>query len=119
MRGILAVLVTVCLGGCFDTTPEERVAVICDALCKCNAPPLPSEQQLCVSQCQQEFAQVAGQVGDSCVSCVESHVKMCATLENDCDSVCQISPPPPPPEGGSGSGSDFPVDAGIVIVDAF
>ena len=96
MRGIrlvvgLALLVTAC-----DAGVEERATTVCTTLCKCQAPPIAMQQQACIDDCVPEFIQVADQLTEECLSCIEGHTNRCATVEVDCEPVCNIDEPPPP-----------------------
>ena len=79
------------LAGC-DSTPEERIAAACTAICGCEQPALPLQQQRCIGQCELDFAGVIG-VSEECVACVTAHVTSCRTLRADCQRVCSVDPP--------------------------
>lgn len=85
-------LVLAVLGGC-EVTDSQRATAACEAICECQAAPLPALQDRCVAQCT---AQVDVQLSDDCLACVSSH-DTCATLERDCEPLCNPSQPVPDP----------------------
>ena len=82
--------------GC-DSTPEQRIATACSAICSCEQPPLPLQQQRCVAGCKKA---VGIDVPESCVACLTSHLTSCRTLRTDCEALCSSPPQPTFADGG-------------------
>ena len=102
MRGIYwrwsALWLVAALTAC-DASLQESVTAACTSLCGCEASPLPGEQQECIGECVNE---VPASVPLACLDCITAHANRCATLEIDCDPLCDPEPdpdPPPPPPG--------------------
>ncbi len=96
MRG-LAVAWIVLAGlvwGCTQTQQDEARSM-CNVLCDCMAPPLPSERRDCNTKCVSQFSTTS--LTDACTECVFEHANRCATLNEDCTPLCQQPQP-----GGNG-----------------
>lgn len=72
-----------------ELSESDRIAAACTALCECMVAPLPAVQDQCIAECA---AEVDVQLTDECVACISTHDR-CATLERDCEPLC--NPPEP------------------------
>lgn len=97
-RGLVFTIGAIGLLSACELPPEQRAAAACVTICECTAPPLPAVQEQCVAECMLE---APDELSDDCLACISGH-ETCATLERDCEPICD---PPEPPV--------FIVDAGI------
>jgi hypothetical protein len=90
-----------------DAGREEQVTAACTAFCRCDGPPVPTLQEQCVNECVADL--VPAPIPEACLSCITAHANRCATIEIDCEPVCDIDdePQPVPPNDDP----PIPVDA--------
>jgi hypothetical protein len=96
MRGIrlAGLLALVASFAACDSTPLERASASCTVICGCFLPPVPSQQEECITEC---IGDLGGFLSEECTSCIAGHVNQCSTLEIDCEPICDIDDDPPPP----------------------
>ncbi|MFN0246626.1 MAG: hypothetical protein ACKV2T_06940 [Kofleriaceae bacterium] len=87
------VMAAACLVSACELSDSERVASACTAICRCEAAPLPTLQDRCIAECTEEIGGGVG-IPDDCLACISGN-DSCATIERDCEPVCN---PPDPPE---------------------
>jgi hypothetical protein len=89
----------VALAAC-DSSPEERISALCTTACRCFVPPVPGAQQECVGECIDDLR--GANISEECTNCITGHANMCATIEIDCEPICDFDggedDPPPPVE---------------------
>lgn len=91
---VLVSLAAAFLSAC-ETTTSDRVASACTAMCACEQAPLPAIQDRCIAECTAEASQEQFDIPDECLACISNH-ETCATLERDCEPLCD--PPTPEPD---------------------
>src|SRR5262245_41155672 len=100
----LLIVGAIALGAC-DPSPEAQAQLLCTTLFECLATPLPGTQRDCVQECLSDDD--ITNVPQVCAECVFTHADRCASLLNDCNSVCGG------PEPGGGPVPDAGVRGGI------
>lgn len=84
------------LGAC-DVPPDVKSQIACTTICTCFFGPVGVDR--CVEECIDEGDLAT--VPEDCFECIQSHANQCATLERDCESLCEAPQPPNDlPDGG-------------------
>jgi len=116
MRGISRAAWLLCfialLAAC-DSTPEERLAAACTTFCGCEVAPLPSQQEECVGECVQDGDFLV--LSEACTDCITAHANSCATLEFDCEPICDPGPDPIPEDPPFIDAGGFPSPADAFV----
>jgi hypothetical protein len=85
----LAIIWVVGLVACTQTVVDNALRA-CDPLCGC-AETLPSAQQACTADCITAFER--SPLREACIVCISDHRDRCATLFDDCVSLCSQEVP--------------------------
>ena len=85
----LAIVWVIVVAGCAQTV-EDNALRTCDPLCGC-AEALPSLQQACTTGCVTAFER--SPLNEACIVCIVDHRDRCATLFDDCASLCSQAVP--------------------------
>jgi len=104
-----------------SASAEDRARTLCATICNCDAPPTRSAQEQCVDQCTADVVTQIDLVSDECEACITSHFDRCATVQIDCEPICQLDQQPPPvglDDGGVGPNPP-PVIVDAQTTDAF
>jgi hypothetical protein len=84
MRGYVMVLLLAAVG--CGVSPQDQVAEVAEAYCKCV---LPSDTT-CPAQVESSLTSVT----DACVTCVFEHQHRCASMQEDCTQLCTTQQTP-------------------------
>ena len=84
MRGLVLVLLVAAVG--CGVSPQDEVADVAQAYCKCV---LPSDKT-----CPAQIEMALSSVSDACSTCVFDHQHRCASMQEDCTPLCTSNPTP-------------------------
>jgi hypothetical protein len=83
----LACIAAACIIKGGDQGRNEAVIAV---FCKCQAPPLPSAQELCAQDLREELGNQT--IPEFCANCILANQANCTTLLDECDFACGGGP---------------------------